>query len=247
MKTIKCYAIDDDKDFLHLLQRYVDKTARLTWEGSSTDPKKGLQEILTKKKDVGLLFLDVQMEPLSGLEVMLQLPKELHVILCTSYREFACDAYELRALDFLLKPVPFDRFLGAISLVEAAMKLEPSITSYVQDYDFFFVRAGNRSRKVMVRFDKITHIEADGEVSHVHLFGEDKLTIGKRIGVLHMRLPKDRFERVHNSYIINKKFLLETRNGKVLIAAKDETLVIPLGGRNFAGEFHNWVDSHLYT
>lgn len=247
MKTIRCYAIDDDNGFLLMLKQYVDKTARLKWEGCTTDPKKGLREILTRKNGVDLLFLDVQMEPMSGLEVMLQLPKQLHVILCTSYRKFACDAFDLRALDFLLKPVPFDRFLGAISLVEAAMQLEPSITSYVQDYDFFFVRSGNKSSKVMVRFDEITHIEADGEVSHIHLFDVSTLTISKRIGVLHKRLPRDRFERVHNSYVINKKYVHETGNGMVLLKTKDGTLTIPLGGRNFARDFHNWVDSHSLT
>lgn len=246
MKTIKCYAIDDDRGFIQVLQTYVAKTARLEWVGSSTDPRKGLKEILSRKSDIRLVFLDVQMEPLSGLELMPQLPRDILVILCTSYREFACDAFELRALDYLLKPVPFNRFLGSISLAEAALRMEPSITSYKQDYDYFFVRVDHKSRKVMVKFDNMTHIDADGEVSHIHLVDGQKVTVSKRLGLIYKRLPKDRFVRVHNSHIINKNHLKETINGKALLLVGDKELSIPLGGRPYIDEFNRWVDGFMF-
>jgi len=246
MKTIKCYAIDDDADFLEIIKSHVSKTPRLEWVGSATDPVKGLRKLLDNKEGIQLAFLDVQMEPLSGLELMQQLPKAIKVVLCTSYRDFACDAFELRAIDYLLKPVSFTRFLGSVAEVEAALHYEPTILSYTQDYHFFFVR-GHRSRWIMVRFDRIVYIKADGEVSHFHFSDGSTLAVSRRLGIVYKRLPKKPFARIHRSHIINRDFLVEIRNGKVHLQLPSGGMVeLDIGGKKYAEILYQWMDEHNF-
>lgn len=247
MKTIKCYAIDDDADFLQIIKSHVSKTPRLEWVGSATDPVKGLRKLLDNKEGIQLAFLDVQMEPLSGLELMRQLPKAIKVVLCTSYRDFACDAFELRAIDYLLKPVSFTRFLGSVAEVEAALQYEPTILSYTQDYHFFFVCVAHKSRRIMVRFDRIVFVKADGEVSHFHFSDGSTLAVSRRLGIVYQRLPKNPFARIHHSHIINRDFLVEIKNGKVLLQHPSGGVVeLDIGGKKYAGDFYRWMDEHAF-
>lgn len=245
MKKITCYAVDDDEGFLLMLQDYVAKTARLEWVGSSTDPQKGLNEILKRKSDIQLVFLDVQMERLDGWDVMRQLPKDLLVVLCTSYKKFAYKAFDFRPLDFLRKPFKFSRFLNAVSLAEAALHLSPTITSHTQEYHYFFVGGGTKGKRVMVKFDDITHVKADGEVSHIHRLHEPKLTVSQRLGKLEKQLPKSQFVRVHRSHMINKGHVKETGNGKVVVWSEGADVALALGGETYINEFNRWVDAYL--
>lgn len=246
MKTIKCYAIDDDNNFLEVIKSFVSKTPRLEWVGSSADPIKGLRSLLGNKAGVQLAFIDVQMEPLSGLEIMRQLPKDIKVVLCTSYRDFACDAFDLRAADYLLKPLSFTRFLGAVAEVEADLRYEPSIFSHTQDYHFFFIRTDNKSRRVMIRFDSIVYIEADGEVSHFHFSDGNAITVSRRLGMVYKHLPKNLFARIHRSHIINTQYVKEVRNGIVQLAHPMVSNVeLDIGGKNYAGGFYQWMEDHM--
>jgi len=247
MKTIKCYAIDDDKDFLTILKSFVAKTPRLEWQGAATDPIKGLRHILNQGKDIQLLFLDVQMEPMSGLEIIPQLPKYVKVILCTSYREFACDAFELSVTDYLLKPVSFSRFLGAVAEAEAALNYEPSIFLHTQEYHFFFVRVHNKSRRVLIRFEEITHIVADGDDSAFHMVDGEVIVVGKRLGVICKRLPKASFLRIHHSWVISVRYIKEVAYGKVLLdLPSGQVLELGLGGALYTRDFYSWVAENMF-
>lgn len=245
MKTIKCYLMDDEQEAITVIRSFVDKVPRLEAVGGETDPIRGLHE-LSQRKDVQLVFLDVQMEPLSGLEVMAQLPKDIQVILCTSYREFACDAFELKAVDYLLKPFSFNRFLQAVNSAEAALQYQPSVFAHDLEYHYFFVRTESKGKRILVNFSNINYIKADGEVTHIHLLSGGSVVVSRRIGRVYKRLPRQQFMRIHHSYIVNIARVVGINNGKVLLQGQNmDSDGLPIGSGRYARDLYSWIDDYL--
>jgi len=109
---IKCYIIDDEHMAINVIAKYIQQIPDLTLVGTATNPITGIEEI--KKNKADLVFLDMRMDEMSGLEVMDIVGPDTKVIFCTAYAEFAIKSYDMEAIDYLMKPVSFARFLKAI-------------------------------------------------------------------------------------------------------------------------------------
>ena len=134
---ITCLIVDDEYDAIDILEHYVDQTQMLQLVKSTTNPLEALQLIASQKID--LVFLDIQMPQLSGMDVIKAIGGKTKVILTTAYSEFAVEAYNLEIVDYLLKPIPFPRFLTAIQRAAKQLK-EAGVDILAEDEDYIFVK-----------------------------------------------------------------------------------------------------------
>lgn len=241
MKRIKCYVIDDERAAVSVLENYIHKTAVLQHVGSTTDPKKGLQTVV-RSRDIQLVFLDVEMEPINGLELMQQLDPEIQVVLCTAHREFAVDAFDLQALDYLAKPFPYRRFLQAIHRVEAVLNRQPAVIADGTDYHYFFVGLGSKTRRKRVEFANLRYITAEGQLSKFHLVDGETLSVNMRIGHVLQCLPRNLFLRIHQGHVVNMNEVDSCDNGFVTLKGDNGRLSL---GDVYAGDFYAWVDDYM--
>jgi DNA-binding LytR/AlgR family response regulator len=197
MKPLTCIVVDDEPLAVRLLVSYVEKTPDLKLLASFTDSIKAINAIRTLQPD--LLFLDIQMPNIDGMELAHSLPEPTRVVFTTAFKEYAFESYEVNALDFLLKPVRYNKFLAA---VEKARKLvQPVTAAPSQQLSTVFIRVDGEWRSVAV--EKIVYV--NGMKDYVLFFLDDEpkpLITHLTMKAVEDMLPADRFLRIHRSYII---------------------------------------------
>ena len=197
---ISCFIVDDEEGALDILRTFVEKTPFLQLVGSSTNPLEALSYL--QKQPVDLLFLDIHMPELSGLDVMRLLKGKVNVVFTTAYSEFAVESFELEALDYLLKPIAFERFLKAAQKA-LNISIEPSDRWRLEESadDYIFVKTESKGKMTKVKLNDIVYIEGMKNYVAIHTEQEQVVTL-LNIKDLEDRLPSKRFMRVHKSYII---------------------------------------------
>jgi DNA-binding LytR/AlgR family response regulator len=200
---IRCLAVDDELLSLDLLEDNIRQIPFLQLVGRCGNAYEAMAIMM--KEPVDLLFLDIQMPGLTGTQFLQSLPNRPMVIFITAYKKYALEGFELDVLDYLIKPVPFDRFLKAVNKAaeyQAFKKLSaPTAPAAETPADYFFVNVEYNLVKVVV--SEITHIEGWKDYIKIYCCNEDKPLIARvPIKVLVDRLPPGRFVRVHKSYIV---------------------------------------------
>lgn len=188
----KCIIIDDEELARGLIESYVSKLDFLEVVGSFENPLDALDCL--KKGNIKLVFLDIQMPQIKGVDFAKLIPPSTKFIFTTAYSEYALEGYELSALDYLLKPIRFERFLKAVQKIqgeEVATTTEKTIT-VKSGYDLF-----------KLKIDEITHIESDSEYV-VFYTNAKKIMSLQSLKSLEKTLDPAVFIRVHRSFIINK-------------------------------------------
>lgn len=204
---INCVIIDDEELARKLLKTYVQKVAFLKWQASFESPLEGLSFI--KSNSVNLLFLDIQMPDLKGTDLAELIAQyNTKVIFTTAYSEYALKGFELNALDYLLKPITFKRFLSA---VEKFPKEE--ITDQISIKPVV-IKSGYDLHKVSPI--EIIYIVSNGEYVHYHLENGRKITVNQSLSKLLATLP-DFFLRVHRSYIVNGQKVSSLEGRKLIL------------------------------
>ena len=221
MSPLTCIIVDDEPLAVRLLESYVGKTPDLQLTASFTDSITAVNAIKELKPD--LLFLDIQMPNIDGMELAHSLPEETRVVFTTAFREYAFESYEVNALDFLLKPIRYNKFLAA---VEKARKLYAPRT-VAQQPNTVFVRVDGEWRNIVI--DSIVYVSGMKDYVLFYLDGEKKPLISHlTMKAVEEMLPSDRFLRVHRSYIIAvDKITKVDRNDCIYIG--DEIIHIPDG------------------
>ena len=191
-----CMIVDDEPLAVRLLESYVEKTPDLQLIASFTDSITAINAIKAQKPD--LLFLDIQMPNIDGMELAHSLPEETRVIFTTAFKEYAFESYEVNALDFLLKPIRYNKFLSA---VEKAGKVYQQPVAPSQQPSTVFIRVDGEWRNVSI--DQITYVNGMKDYVLFYLDNEPKALISHlTMKAVEDMLPKDRFLRIHRSYII---------------------------------------------
>ena len=222
MRPLSCIIVDDEPLAVRLLESYVEKTPDLELVASFTDSITAINAIKTQKPD--LLFLDIQMPNLDGMELAHSLPEETRVIFITAFKEYAFESYEVNALDFLLKPVRYNKFLAA---VEKARKLYHQPVAQPQQPNTVFIRVDGEWRNVPI--DQITYVNGMKDYVLFYLDNEPKpLITHLTMKAVEEMLPSDRFLRVHRSYIIAVDKILKV-DRKDCIYIGNEIIHIPDG------------------
>lgn len=215
---VRCIIVDDEDLARALLENYVEKVGDLELVASCASPLDAFN--LLQKEPVDLLFLDIQMPEMNGTELFRSLVEKPFVIFTTAYSEYALQSYDLEALDYLLKPIRFERFLKAIQkaqkrITDQNVNLSSAAITIKSGYDLH-----------KVRLDDILYIE--GMKEYVAFYTSEKRIITlKSLKSLEAELPSSRFMRVHRSYIIQRKYVTALINKQIQVGATK----IPVGER----------------
>ncbi|WP_299311756.1 LytTR family DNA-binding domain-containing protein [uncultured Aquimarina sp.] len=188
----KCLIIDDEELARALLKTYINKLDFIDIVGSFESPIEAIESL--KKQPVDLVFLDIQMPELKGTDFAKIIPSSTQVIFTTAYSEYALEGFELNALDYLLKPITFNRFLVAVN------KIKKNITS-VDGEETITIKSGYDLYKI--KYNDILYVESDSEYVVFNTINK-KIMSHQTLKSLNETLPDSSFMRVHRSFIINK-------------------------------------------
>ena len=202
MKTLRCIIVDDEPLAVKMLEGFVERTPFLELAASFNDPVLALSEI----RSIGpeLVFLDIQMPDLDGMELSRMLPPETRVIFTTAFKQYAFESYEVSALDFLLKPIRYQKFLEAAEKAREwfALKEAASSTAPAQEKTALFLKVDGVLRKVELA--DIQYVEGMKDYVMFHLASaRQPLVTHLTMKAAEDMLPADRFMRIHRSFIVN--------------------------------------------
>lgn len=221
---MNCIIVDDEPLARKAIQKLIDQTDNLESIGSFNGADAAT--IFLVNNTVDLIFLDIQMPGVNGIEFARTISKETFVIFTTAFNEFATDSYEVDAIDYLIKPVKLDRFQKGVEKAKTYYKLLKAdyISNNIEVIadDYIFVRADRKMFKV--HFNSILFIEGLKDYVVMHIENQKVITL-MNIKTIHDLLPKNMFVRVSKSYIINAKKIDSVDNNTVYIGKNE----IPIG------------------
>lgn len=223
MIQIKCVITDDEPTACEGLQRYVEKVDFLSLMAVCEDAMQLNTLLQTGQPD--LLFLDIEMPYLSGLELLASLAHPPHVIITSAYEKYALKGYELDVVDYLLKPISFERFLKAVNKVHNLLQQEEHLE---ESDDFIFVRSDRQMHKVFLKDIRVV----EGLENYVCIYTENsKLLVRSTMKRMIEALPQGTFLQVHKSYLINQKKIDKIDGNRIIVGQH----AIPVA-RNFREE-----------
>ena len=207
MTSLRCFVVDDEPLAVKMLENFIERTPFLELAGSFTDPVLALSEIRTQAPQ--LVFLDIQMPDLSGMELSRMIPDGTRIIFTTAFKQYAFESYEVSALDFLLKPIRYQKFLEAAEkarewfamkeAASAAPAATPVPAPVVQTSTFFKVDGALRK----VEFDDILFVEGMKDYVMVFLASQKQpLVTHVTMKGMEEMLPAGQFMRIHRSFIV---------------------------------------------
>lgn len=216
MKTIKCLIIDDEELARILLKTYVDKINFLELVGSFESPIDAMQVL--KDDAIDIVFLDIQMPDLKGTDFAKMIDSKTKIIFTTAYSEYALEGFDLNALDYLLKPITFERFSQAINKINVET---PNVENTI------IIKSGYDLHKL--KYDQINYIKSDNE--YVVFYTNDKKIMSHQtLKSTEKLLPPSTFIRVHRSYIVNKEKVTSLKGRELYISDKK----IPVSDRYYS-------------
>ena len=202
MRNLRCIVVDDEPLAVKMLEGFVARTPFLELAGSFNDPVLALSEIRSQAPD--LVFLDIQMPDLDGMELSRMLPPETRVIFTTAFKQYAFESYEVSALDFLLKPIRYQKFLEAAEKARdwfALKEAAASAPSSQAEKTSVFIKVDGVLRKVELA--DIQYVEGMKDYVMFHLASaRQPLVTHLTMKAVEDMLPPERFMRIHRSYVI---------------------------------------------
>ncbi|MEY4928257.1 MAG: hypothetical protein RI894_2695 [Bacteroidota bacterium] len=198
---ISCLIVDDEPLAHKVLENYIAQLDTLQLVGNAYRAAEAIGFL--QKNTVDILFLDIEMPELTGLEMLKTLQNPPNVLLTTAYSEFALDGYELGVVDYLLKPIRFDRFLKAVQRISVVKNLaakNPIAKKAEPQSDYFFAKANGAQHRI--NFADIRYVEAFGNFVKIHLADKFILTAETMI-TIQTKLITANFVRIHKSFIVN--------------------------------------------
>lgn len=205
---LKCVVVDDEPMAREIIETYIAKTPNLELTASCKNAGEAI--LFAQENEVDLFFLDINMPEISGLSLAKIIFKKSQIIFTTAYREYAIDGFNLNIVDYLLKPIGFDRFLQAIQKV-----VVPEIAE--NNNDFMFVRSDRKM--VKIDFNSILYIESLSD--YLKIFTTEKtIVIRETISSLEEKLPPKNFIRIHRSFIVSLKNISSYTNEFIEINQK---------------------------
>ncbi|MFD2965413.1 MULTISPECIES: LytR/AlgR family response regulator transcription factor [Olivibacter] len=219
---INCFAIDDEPAALEQISRYLSQVPDIRLIGTATRPLEGLKMI--PRLNVHAVFLDMEMDEMTGTEVMRELDPSVKVVVCTAYTEFAIESIELDAVDYLLKPVQFDRFAKAVEKLKERI-LHRTLELPTVKNDYIFVQIEHKGKLKKIDFSDIIYVEARGNDVIFHKHDEFVLTSMRMDDVESELRLTDGFIRIHRSYIISIKMIDLIDEGMVILKNKTGLII----------------------
>lgn len=232
---LSCAIIDDEPLAAELLASYVSKTPGLRLAGVYESAVTAMREL--RERPVDLLFLDIQMPELSGLEFATLLPKDTRIIFTTAFDRYAIDGYKVDAADYLLKPVSYDRFAASVNKVIEWFETNERRKTAARDR---FVYVKSEYKLIRLDFDDILYIEGLKDYVKIYFEAPRKPVLSlvnmKRVEDC---LPKPQFMRVHRSFVVNMAKVSMVDRGRIVVG----DVFIPVS-ESYKGQVQEYLDSH---
>lgn len=221
---MNCIIVDDDNFSVRIIEEFVNQTEGLELLGTFTNAIEAVNWLNNGEKEpVHLIFLDIEMPEMSGIEFLRALNVIPQVIIYSSQEKYALESYEYDVTDYLLKPVTYARFIKAVN--RARERFERKENPVKQSTEIFIK---NNSSLVRVKYDDILWIEALENYVVVNTFKE-KYTIHFTMKSISDKMPSERFMRIHRSYIVNFSKISAIEDNSVIIRTESGNRVIPIG------------------
>lgn len=216
---LNCVAIDDEALALEVVKRYISRTSGLSLKSVFSNALEG--QAYLKKNLVDLIFLDIQMPELNGIQLYKNLPIKPMVIFTTAHSEFAIEGFELEAADYLLKPFGIERFQRAVNRAVLWQK----INAQIEDSQDEFLQIHSDYKIIKIGYSEIIFIEASNDYAKIHTRHETFSTLLSMMAMVE-KLPKNLFIRIHRSYIVAVNQILFIQFRKIGLATGTE---LPIG------------------
>lgn len=221
MKSFSCVIVDDEPLARDVLAEYISFLPNLELVASCRNSGEAISTLQQRKVD--LIFCDIKMPGVNGLQFLKSLHQPPKMIITTAYREYAIDGFDLGVADYLLKPIPLERFLLAVNRALDIDSRNKSVKSEHQQ-EFVFFKTGTSSERVFLHL--IDHITAYGNYCKVHTTDSNKfLAVNHKISELENILKSKGFIRVHKSYLVNRVLISKLSSTTVFIKSSE----IPIG------------------
>ncbi len=213
-KQIACIIVDDEAIAREVIATHLSKIKNITIVKSCSNAIEAFNCI--SNNTIDLVFLDINMPEISGIAFAKSINKNIKIIFTTAYRDYAVEGFELQAVDYLLKPIAFERLLKAVNTYFEVYNTntEDNIKTIESTTDFMFVRSDRRMLKI--DFNNIVYIESYSDYIKIHLPNETIVT-RETISAIEAKLPKQQFMRIHRSFIISIQNISSFTNEHITI------------------------------
>lgn len=218
--SLHCLIIDDEPIARSILEKYVARTPHLELAGSLDNAIAAISFL--KEKTVDLIFLDINMPEFSGIELLKSMRNPPQVIITTAYAEYGAESYDYEVVDYLMKPIPFDRFLKAIQKVDLKVKGGEQAMIETGDQPFIFLKEDQLTQKIELR--NIRYVQAYGNYLKVFCKGQ-MLMVRKTISEME-QTAKGSLIRVHKSYLISIPYMSQFAGNEITM---DQGEILPIG------------------
>lgn len=235
---LRTIAIDDEPLALRLVSDYVSKTPFLELVGAFDNPLDAVDFLSNNGAD--LIFVDIQMPDLTGIEFARSLESAPKIIFTTAYEKYALEGFKLNAIDYLLKPFSYEEFLKAAQKARKQTELENGIPQSIEANNrFLFLKSEYKIRRI--NFNDILYIEGLKDYIKVYTVGEDKPVLSlSSMKALEQKLPEDKFMRVHRSFIVNLERIEVIERSRIIFGKT----YIPVSDQ-YKDKFQEYLDQNF--
>jgi len=237
---INCLIVDDEQHAIDILVHHVKQIPFLHLAGTYTNPMEALE--LVNRQKIDLIFLDIQMPEISGLDFVRAINGKSKVILTTAYSEFAIEGFELEVVDYLLKPIPFSRFLKAVqrALNTITSSIEIGNEDSIED-DYIFVKTEFKGKMLKINLKDIDYIEGMKNYVAIHHAGQKTMAL-LNMKDLEERLSKKHFTRVHKSFIVAINKITAVEGNQIILKNVKSDILL---GETYRSSFFELMKNKL--
>jgi two-component system LytT family response regulator len=237
--NIRCIAIDDEPLAVKKVAGYIQKVPFLELVAECRSAAEAMT--IMDSTDVQLLFIDISMPDISGMEFVKSLANKPYVVFTTAYSEYAVEGFQVEATDYLLKPITFSNFLKAANKVKKLIELSTNNQkeSVKTTANHLFVKS--EYKLIRIGLDDIKYIESQHEYIKIHLVNSIPVLTQLSLKSIEEQLPSDRFMRVHRSYIVNLAKVSVIERNRIVFDGK---IYIPVG-EQYKAKFQEYIDGNF--
>jgi len=237
---IRCIAIDDEPLALRQIADYITKTPFLELSGKFESALKAIEVL--ENTPVDLMFVDINMPDLSGMDFVKTLENPPLVVFVTAYSEYALEGFRVDAIDYLLKPISYVDFLKSANKVKSLLETHHQKSDEVKsNKEFLFIKS--EYKILRINFDDIKYIEGMSEYIRIHLTSSKPVMTLLSMKSIEEQLPSDRFMRVHRSYIVSLEKISVIERSRIIFDGK---VYIPVSDQ-YKSKFQSYIDKNFLT
>lgn len=243
-KDLRCIIVDDEPLALEILESHIKNTAGLTLIKKCVHAIEASEAI--KKENPDVVFLDINMPEVSGLDLAQSIKGGPLVVFTTAYEEYAVDAFEVNAIDYLLKPISPERFAAAVLRCQEYYKLknneaEEKVEKVEMETEDDFIYVKSEQKLIKIAYADIRYVEALADYVKIYINNDKRIITLQTMKNMAAKLPEDRFSRVHRSFIVSLKYIKSLGSNKIELTDRQ----IPIG-KNYKEEFMNKINKNIF-